>query len=78
MDNLNWVKVESSNLDKVAYDGSNLYVQYKSGGQYQYEKVPRDVWESLIQTDSKGRFVNTTIKENYSYKRINNKELLVE
>ena len=34
---LKFIKVESSNIDRVAYKDNKLYVEYKSGGLYAYD-----------------------------------------
>lgn len=63
--------VESSNIESVGYDDttSSLYVKYKSGT-YKYDGVEKSVYESLLTSTSKGRFMNETIKGHYNYSRV--------
>ena len=69
MTNIQFTEVQSSNIISVGHDGTNLYVNYKSGT-YMYENVDKSVYESLLSSDSKGRFMNENIKGRYNYSRI--------
>lgn len=61
------IPVESSNIAEIGYDiGSmTLEVMFKKSGLYQYFDVPENVFQEFIQSDSKGKFLNTCIKGNY-------------
>ena len=54
MENIQFTQVQSSNIISIGHDGTNLYVNYKSGT-YKYENVDKSVYESLLSSDSKGR-----------------------
>lgn len=58
-------KVESSNLDWVAYDAENeyLYVGFLNGGVYAYEKVPQDIFDGLLNAGSHGRYFWVKIRK---------------
>ena len=43
MENIKFVKVNSSNVQEVGHDGTNLYVKYKSGT-YVYENVDKSIY----------------------------------
>ena len=64
--------VASSNISTVGYDEQfeTLEVEFLNGSIYQYYNVPRNLYEQLMQAGSKGRFLNTYIKNAYSYSRI--------
>lgn len=64
-------KVKSSNIESVGYENENLYIQYQSGAIYKYKNVPKVIYESLIDSDSKGRFMNSKIKNKYLFERLN-------
>lgn len=64
-------KVKSSNIESVGYENENLYIQYQSGAIYKYKNVPKVIYESLIDSDSKGRFMNSEIKNKYLFERLN-------
>ena len=63
------VPVDSSALDAVGYDPRRrvLHVAYKGGREYAYLDVPPDVYDALLQADSKGRFVNEVVKPRYRF-----------
>lgn len=52
MSTLNWSAVKSGNLDEAAYDPATqeLRVRFKSGYEYQYNKVPGEVWDRFSAT----------------------------
>ncbi len=58
------VPVQSSSLASVGYDPATctLEVEFHSGGVYQYFRVPRQVYESLINAASKGSYFHHNIK----------------
>lgn len=68
--NLVLTKVESSNIDSVGWEADMLYVKYISGGYYVYQNVPKGVFDAFCEASSKGRFINTEIKNKYSYTRL--------
>jgi hypothetical protein len=63
--------VESSAVARIGYDTEveEAYVEYLGGDFYAYEGVPPDVFEELANAESKGTFVNATIKE-YPFRRV--------
>ena len=71
MKNITFTPVESSNILSVGYDEttSSLYVNYPSGT-YKYDNVDKSVYESLLTSPSKGRFMNENIKGQYNYSRV--------
>ena len=60
----------SSNLNKVEYDGKDLYVTFKSGGTYRYDSVPRSIFEGFITAPSAGRYFHMNVKGRYPYRKI--------
>ena len=71
MKNIKFESVQSSNILSVGYDNStnSLYVNYKSGI-YKYDHVESSVYENLMSSESKGRFMNENIKGRYNYSRM--------
>lgn len=65
------IKVESSNLAAIGYDGNDLEVEFKNGSVYKYYNVPFRVWEVLVKAESHGKYFNGHIKKaGYKYERI--------
>ncbi|MGI9374473.1 MAG: KTSC domain-containing protein [Tsuneonella suprasediminis] len=64
--------VASSNIASIGYDAPSqtLEVEFLSGTIYQYYGVPDNMYDELMQAGSKGRFLNTYIKNAYGYSRV--------
>lgn len=64
--------VTSSNVVSIGYDESSetLEVEFTNGNVYQYYNVPNFLFERLIASDSKGKFINAEIKHAYSYSKM--------
>lgn len=64
--------VPSSNINSIGYDPDTetLEVEFLNGTIYQYFNVPRNMYDQLMQEGSKGRFLNTYIKNAYPYSRV--------
>lgn len=69
---MNWIPVDSSNLNAVSYDStsSTLFVKFNSGGTYEYYDVPENVYQDLMSASSLGSFLASRIKGNYKYRQI--------
>lgn len=70
MENVTMTPVESSNIEKVGYNEEKLYVQFKGGSTYTYDKVPQAVYNTLMNAESKGKYLNKKVKGKYTYTRI--------
>ena len=64
--------VKSSNIEQIGYNEGleTLYVKYKSGKVYAYDKVPKQIYEGLEKAESKGSYMNSQIKNKFSFKTI--------
>lgn len=64
--------VESSGINWVAYDDDEriLSVEFASGAAYRYFDVPRSTFDWLLKAESKGKFVNRLVKDEYRYEAI--------
>lgn len=64
--------VASSNIASIGYDEATetLEVEFLNGSIYQYYNVPAGLYQQLMQEGSKGRFLNTYIKNAYPYSRV--------
>jgi KTSC domain len=65
----NALAVQSSLLARVAYDNrrSILPVAFRNGVAYQYTGVPAEIYQRLLQADSKGAYFNRCIRGLYPY-----------
>ncbi len=65
------IEVESSMINAVRYDEENrlLEVHFNTGKVYCYEDVPPDVFQGLLDAESKGRYMRAYIIDVYPYRR---------
>lgn len=63
------VKVVSSNVAAVGYEGKDMYVDFKNGS-YVYNGVPKKVYDGLLKAESKGKYMWAEVKGKYPYKRL--------
>ena len=59
--------VESSMIHAFGYDEDNetLLVIFNSGKTYQYSEVPKETYEELLATDSKGSYMRSFVIDCY-------------
>ncbi len=64
--------VASTNIASIGYDEATetLEVEFLNSSIYQYYNVPKNMYEQLMQAGSKGKFLNTYIKNAYAYSRV--------
>ncbi len=64
--------VQSSNINAIGYDegSETLQIEFINGGMYQYFDVPRQVFDGIMNADSKGKFLHSNIKGAYRYSRV--------
>lgn len=64
------MKVQSSTISEINYDGKLLTISFTNGREYVYEGVPANVYEAFTQADSKGKYFHENINYRYNYSRI--------
>lgn len=64
--------VESAAIQVIDYDAerAKLFVRFVSGERYVYVGVPGEVCRSFMDADSKGRFFQAEIRDQYPYNRL--------
>jgi hypothetical protein len=65
--------VDSSNIEAIGYDTGTLelHIRFlKSGETYVYYAVEEWRYQELMQTDSKGTYLNANIKPNYQHAKL--------
>lgn len=64
--------VKSKGIRAIAYDAQRrtLDVEFSSSKLYRYFDVSPAAYEWLLRAESKGRFINRLVKDNYRYERI--------
>ena len=64
------IGVQSSVIAAAGYDPERrtLYVVFNTGRVYEYMDVSAEIYDGLMAAESKGRFLNQTIIDNYPYR----------
>lgn len=65
--------VVSSNVEAIGYDPATqeLHVRFlKSGETYVYYNVEEHVFNEMMQSESKGTYLNTNVKGSYEYGKL--------
>lgn len=72
MKNIEMIQVISSNIAKIGYDESQeiTYVRFNNNTLYCYNEVPKIEFESLLNAESVGSYLNKNFKNVYSYKKL--------
>jgi len=47
---LKWQEIgwDSNNIERIAHDGVNLYVEFKKGSAYSYANLPYEIFTSIM------------------------------
>lgn len=70
------IPVKSTKIDAVGYlpvNGGLLVIRFTRGGTYVYEGVPSEIYQSLMQADSKGKYFEQHIKGQFEFERLDTK-----
>lgn len=62
---MDMIRVISSDLKSIGYENGTLYVMFRNGKTYSYSGVPYDVFTSLLNAESKGKFFSKYIRNVY-------------
>ena len=56
--------VQSSNLESIGFcpDTNCIWVKFHNGGCYRYEDCNRELFNQLMESESKGQFVHRNLK----------------
>jgi hypothetical protein len=65
-------KVKSQTLKSIGYDPSArvLELEFTGGGIYRYSDVPESVYFALVVADSKGRYFDYFIRDQFAFRKI--------
>ena len=64
-----WILVESSNINKIAFDikSQTLQINFKPDTTYEYKEIPYYIWEGLFSSPSKGQYFHKFIKNKFDF-----------
>ena len=66
------VDLQSTSLHAVTYQGQDAFLEleFRSGAIYRYLGVPEQVYQELLNAESKGRYFNQHIRNHFPYVQI--------
>ena len=62
--------VKSSNIKLVAFHNDTTFVQFKNDSMYSYKGTKKEDYEALIKAKSVGAHLNSAIKGNFEYEKV--------
>jgi len=73
---VDWVPVDSSVFNAVAYDDRrwHLYLRFHTGKIYRYLEFPQEQYDELLGAESKGRYFADRIREDFGYELVGDGE----
>lgn len=68
----NLPRVKSSMMTAIDYDDDRreLDITFVGGKTYRYFEVPSDIYDGLLDAESKGAFFNEHIKDRFEYREV--------
>jgi len=68
--------VQSSVMTFVRYDDDacELDITFTSGKTYRYREVPLEIYDGLLEAESKGEFFNGNIKNVFAYSEVRSRK----
>ena len=67
---MNRIPVTSTNIASIGWENDVLEVEFTSGGVYQYQGVPKDVYDGFMAAASKGKYLASSIKGAYPFTKV--------
>jgi hypothetical protein len=66
------IEIESSTIKSIGYDDALnfLEVSYKKGTTYRFYDVPQDLFEDLMESKSKGKFLRENIEKKFETEKV--------
>tara|TARA_Y100000590_G_C14828299_1_gene679079 strand:+ start:284 stop:490 length:207 start_codon:yes stop_codon:yes gene_type:complete len=64
------INVESSTIFSIAYENGILEIKFLNGSLYQYYHTSKELFENMLNAESKGRFLWRNIRDVYPFKRV--------
>lgn len=62
--------ISSSNIERIGYQRSKLYIQFKSGGSYAYDNVPFKIFDALRSDESAGKAFHKLVRGKFGYRKL--------
>ena len=72
------IEIDSSNIDSVLYnpEEQTLEVRFSKGGDYRYAGVDKDIYNTFLESPSKGSYLHKVIKQSCPCEKIETEDKL--
>lgn len=61
---------DSSNIKEVRWENNKMYITFVQGGIYEYENIPKRMFEAFRAEPSAGKYFHRAIKNKYTGRKI--------
>lgn len=61
------IPVRSSTIKAVGHDGTDMHVEFVSGGTYTYHNVPAKLFGAMLKAPSIGSFFHSQVKGKHKF-----------
>ena len=62
--------IVSSNIEAAAYQYGSMFIRFKSGVSYRYDKVPHAVFIGLCEAESAGQYFHRKIRGVFEFQKL--------
>lgn len=68
------ILIESKAIASVGYDAETfrLQIEFRDGAIYQYSGIGPEIWSALLNSESKGQYLNREIRGRFAHQLISN------
>ena len=70
------IKVESSNIDMIGFNGNTTYIQFKGGAIYSYPNTSEEEFNKLAYSKSVGGYFAQTYRHKKEFNKLEDIELV--
>jgi hypothetical protein len=67
---IEFIQVESSMIEEIAYHDNKLYVRFHNGNLYSYADVPKELFDEMFNAESIGKFFSANIKKEFPFTKL--------
>ncbi len=62
--------LQSSNIEAAGYARGKLFVKFKSGQVYSYDKVPFTTYREMVEAESVGHYFHLHVRNTFKFERL--------
>jgi len=66
--------LNSSNIQSIGWEPTQLVVTFHNGGTYLYRQVPKTLFDQMCKAPSAGKFFHQELKGKFEFEKVASKE----